>query len=262
MGRFTARPITFVIMGFTWLVLSTLVGLAIVIGLVYGTPLPAWLKPAHAHAALIGGILQLIIGGLLACFWKLSEGDQARPDSRAGLFIILNAATAVLLAGFWLGNMKIVGGAGIVVIGAVLSVATITWQYSRRELTRPASSSWLYRFSFVALIGGLTIAVAMAFRFMPEYYAHARLLHLHVILMGFVTLTAIGATHHLLPAILNTELYSPKLARLVTVLLPVGFAILIGGFITSSLRLELVIGGLLVLSIALYAYNLVRTWMR
>jgi hypothetical protein len=60
---------------------------------------------------------------------------------------------------------------------------------------------------------------------------------------------------------LNTELYSPRLARLVMGLLPAGFAILIGGFITSSLRLELVIGGLLVISIGLYAYNLWRTWI-
>jgi hypothetical protein len=70
----------------------------------------------------------------------------------------------------------------------------------------------------------------------------------------------IGATHHLLPIILNTELYSPRLARLVTVLLPTGFVILIGGFITSFLYLELAIGGLLVISIGLYAYNIVRTW--
>jgi hypothetical protein len=71
----------------------------------------------------------------------------------------------------------------------------------------------------------------------------------------------VGATHRLLPIILNVELYSPRLARLVTVLLPAGFTILIGGFITSSLRLELAIGGLLVLSIGLYAYNLLRTWV-
>jgi hypothetical protein len=157
--------------------------------------------------------------------------------------------------------MMIVGVAGIVVIGAVASIATVAWQYARQSLTQPASPSWLYRFSLIALLGGLAIGVAMAFRFMPEYYAHARLLHLHVILLGFVTMAMIGATHRLLPIILNAELYSPRLARLVTVALPAGFAILIGGFITSSLRLELAIGGLLVLSISLYAYNLLRTWV-
>ena len=36
---------------------------------------------------------------------------------------------------------------------------------------------------------------------------------------------------------------------------------MIGGFITSSLRLELAIGGLLVVCIGLYAYNLLRTWI-
>jgi hypothetical protein len=71
----------------------------------------------------------------------------------------------------------------------------------------------------------------------------------------------IGATQHFLPIILNTTLYSPRLARLVTVMLPVGFITLVGGFVNSSLYLELAIGGLLVLSIGLYAYNLLRTWM-
>jgi hypothetical protein len=101
----------------------------------------------------------------------------------------------------------------------------------------------------------------MTFQLMPEYYAHARLLHLHLILLGFVTTAMIGATHRLLPIILNAGLYSPRLARLTMGLLPAGFVILIGGFITSSLRLELVIGALLVLCIGLYAYNLLRTWV-
>ena len=261
MGRVTCQPLTFLITGFSWLLLSSLVGLAILIGLVHGTPLPSWLRLVHVHATLIGGILQLMIGGLLASVSHSSQGDRTPSDSHLGLFVSLNVATFGLLVGFGLGNMMIVGVAGIVVIGAVASISTVAWQYARQSLTQPASSSWLYRFSLIALLGGLAIGIAMAFRLMPEYYAHARLLHLHLILLGFVTLAMIGATHRLLPMILNAEIYSPGLARLVMVLLPAGFAILIGGFITSSLYLELVIGGLLVLSIGLYAYNLLRTWI-
>ncbi len=261
MGRCTCRPLTFLMTGFSWLLLSSLVGLAILIGLVYGTPLLSWMKLVHVHAALIGGILQLIIGGLLASLSATAQSDRTPSDSHLGLFIALNAATVALLIGFGLGNMTIVGVVGIVVIGVVASIATIAWQYAPQSLTQPASPSWLYRFSLVALLGGLAIGVAMAFRFMPEYYAHARLLHLHVILLGFVTMAMIGATHRLLPIILNAELYSPRLARVVMVVLPAGFTILIGGFITSSLRLELAIGGLLVLGIGLYAYNLLRTWV-
>lgn len=260
MGRLIARPLTFLTTGFGWLLLSSLLGLAILIGLIHGTPLPSWLRLVHVHAILIGGILQLTIGGLCASLSHSSHGDETPSKSHLGLFVILNASTVGLLVGFGLGDMRIVGAAGVVILGAVASLAPVAWQFSRQSPAHPANPSWLYRFSLIALLGGLAIGIAMAFRVMPEFYAHARLLHLHLILMGFVTLAMIGATQRLLPIILQTELYSPKLARLVSILLPAGFATLIGGFITSSLKLELAIGGLLVLSIGLYAYNLLRTW--
>jgi hypothetical protein len=261
MGRITCRPLTFLITGFGWLLLSSLVGLAILIGLIHGTPLSPLLRQIHVHAVLIGGILQLIVGGLLAALSTSSQSDRTSSNSHVALFTTLNAATVGLLIGFGLGNMMIVGAAGIVVMGAVASLATVAWQYAGQSPTEPASPSWFYRFSLIALLGGLAIGVMMAFQLMPEYYAHARLLHLHLILLGFVTTAMIGATHRLLPIILNAGLYSPRLARLTMGLLPAGFVILIGGFITSSLRLELVIGTLIVLSIGLYAYNLLRTWM-
>lgn len=261
MDRFMCRPLTFLITGFGWLLLSSLVGLAVLIGLVHGTPLPSWLRLVHVHAILIGGILQLMIGGLFASLSAATQSDRIPSDSHLGLFVALNAATVALLVGFGLGKMMIVGGAGIVLIGTVATIAPTAWRYARQSLTQPTESSWLHRFSLISLLIGLVISVAMAFQFTRQYYAHARLLHLHVILLGFVTMAMIGATHRLLPIVLNAELYSLKLARFVMVALPAGFAILIGGFITSSLHLELAIGGLLILSIGLYAYNLLRTWI-
>jgi hypothetical protein len=261
MGHITCRPLTFLITGFGWLLLSSLVGLASLIGLVHGTALPSWVRSVHVHALLVGGILQLMIGGLLASLSNDSQSSRAGSNSRPWLFATLNAATVMLLIGFWLGNMMIVGGAGIVVIGAVASITPVAWQYARQSQTQPTGSSWLYRFSLISLLVGLVVSVAMAFQFVQQYYAQARLLHLHLILLGFVTMAMIGATHRLLPIVLNAELYSLKLARFVMIALPAGFAILIGGFITSSLYLELAIGGLLILSIGLYAYNLLRTWL-
>jgi len=262
MSRLTYRPLTFLVTGFGWLLLSSLVGLATLIGLIHGTPLPSWLRSVHVHGILVGGILQLMIGGLLASLSSDSKSSHAGSNSYPWLFATLNAATVLLLVGFGLGNMMIVGGAGIAVIGAVASLAPTAWQYARQSRTQSTDPSWLYRVSLISLLVGLIISVAMAFQFVQQYYAHARLLHLHLILLGFVTMAMIGATHRLLPIVLNAELYSLKLARFVMVALPAGFAVLIGGFITSSLRLELAIGGLLILSIGLYAYNLLRTWLR
>jgi len=73
MGRLMCPPLTFLIAGFSWLLLSSLVGLAILIGLVHGTALPSWLRLVHVHATLVGGILQLMIGGLLASPLTTSE---------------------------------------------------------------------------------------------------------------------------------------------------------------------------------------------
>lgn len=262
MSRLTYRPLTFLVTGFGWLLLASLVGLGTLIGLVHGTPLPSWVRSVHVHAILVGGILQLMIGALLASLSGDSQSDPAGSNSRPWLFATLNAATILLLIGFGLGNMMIVGGAGIVLIGAVASIAPVAWQYARQSPTQSTDSSWLYRVSLISLLVGLVISVAMAFQFVQQYYAHARLLHLHLILLGFVTMAMIGATHRLLPIVLNTDLYSLKLARFVMVALPAGFVVLIGGFITSSLHLELAIGGFLILSIGLYAYNLLRTWLR
>ncbi len=139
MDRFTGRPLTFLITGFGWLLLSSLVGLAILIGLVHGTPLPSWMRLVHVHAILIGGILQLMIGGLLASLSSDSQSSHAGSNSRPWLFATLNAATVLLLIGFGLGNMKVVGGAGIILIGAVASVAPAAWQYARQtRLNQPA----------------------------------------------------------------------------------------------------------------------------
>jgi hypothetical protein len=261
MGRLTCRPLAFLISGFSWLLLSSLLGLAILIGLVHGTPLPTWLRSVHVHATLIGGILQLMIGGLLASQSTAIQIGTPPSHSHLGLLITLNVATVAVLVGFGFGNMTVVGVAGIVVIGAVISIASVAWLYRPQSQTELTNTSWLYRFSLTALLVGLAVSVAMAFRLIPEYYAHARLLHLHVTLMGFIVMAMIGATQQFLPVILNTTLYSPRLARFVLVSLPAGFTLLIGGFIASSLYLELAIGGLLIVTIGLYSYNLLRTWM-
>jgi cbb3-type cytochrome oxidase subunit 1 len=113
----------------------------------------------------------------------------------------------------------------------------------------------------LALFGGLAIGIGMALRFIDmSWYGHARLVHLHLNLLGFVTLAIVGTMHNLLPTILQNPLYSPRLARTVFFLLPTGIAMLIVGFATSSLKTEIVAGILLVIGAGLYAFNLFATW--
>src|SRR5512147_3101147 len=120
-------PVTFLLTGFSWLVLSSILGLAILVGLVRGTPLPAWVRLAHVHAALVGGVAQMILGGFLAFIPPLLMTGQKQRDSHAVLFVTINAGAIGMLIGFWLHQYALVGSAGFLVIGTFLWIARDAW---------------------------------------------------------------------------------------------------------------------------------------
>ena len=145
----SGTPLTFLLTGFTWLSVSFLLGIALIIGLVYGTPLPRWLKPVHVHGALVGGILQLAVGGLLVSIARASDRKDADAQSHTALFLAWNGATAALLLGFWLGNMTIVGLAGLLLAATVLSLSKTAWIHFGKAAgvgvhvsDRPCRSIW------------------------------------------------------------------------------------------------------------------------
>jgi hypothetical protein len=115
-----------------------------------------------------------MIGGLLASLSGDSQSSHAGSNSRPWLFATLNASTVLLLIGFGLGNMKVVGGAGIILIGAVASVAPAAWQYVRQHQTQPTAPPGYTVFHSSPY--SLITSYCMAFQFIQPYYAHARLL--------------------------------------------------------------------------------------
>jgi hypothetical protein len=255
-------PLTFLLTGFAWLLLASLLGIGILIGLVNGTPLPSWLRTLHVHGTLMGGLLQLIIGGFLFSWARASENKQSHSPSHTSLFLALNSLTIALLVCLGLGQLTLAGLAGLVLIGVIASLGKNAWSHVQEELNMPAGAGWIYRAAFGALVIGLVIGVAMAFRLLPEYYAHTRLLHLHLIVMGFLTVTLLVAAHQLLPVLLQKELAWPSLAPLALSFLPLGLATLLAGFVTSSLRFELAVGCFLAVAVGLCFFNLISTWIR
>lgn len=261
MPKLSCRPLTFLLTGFAWLLLSSLIGLAVLIGLVQGTPLPSWLRLVHVHGALVGGVAQMIMGAMLAFIPPLLMTGQKRPDSHPILFTVMNGGALGMLLGFGFQRFAVVAAAGLFILGAFLSVAGDAWRQTRRSLNSPPLNLLFYGLALFALFAGLAVGLGMAFRLIDmSWYSHARLVHLHLNLLGFVTLTIIGTMHNLLPTILQQGLYSPRLARTVFFVLPAGIAVLIAGFATASLKVEILAGILLMIGAGLYAFNIFSTW--
>ena len=251
-------PLNFLLAGFTWLALSFLLGIALIIGLVYGTPLPHWLKPLHVHGALVGGILQVALGALFVSIARVSSHKDGYLQSRSALFLTWNGATAALLIGFWLGNMTLVAVAGVVVTVSVLPLMRAAWVH----VGKASSAGGLYRIALAALFGGLAAGLAMALRLTDVDYAHARLAHIHLIVLGCVTMSFVVALHELMPVLLRTPQGLGSLARFALWSLPADFAVLLGAFLIGAVWLQIAVGCLLVAAIALCTFQLVGSWLK
>src|SRR5512147_3126174 len=131
-------PIVFLLTGFSWLVLASILGLAILIGLVHGTPLPPWVRQIHVHAALVGGVTQLILGGFLAMIPLPHTTAPTRKDSQLQAFLAINIGTVAMLIGFWLHHYQVVGAAGVLVGIACVWMAHVAWSRSKQY----AGSNW------------------------------------------------------------------------------------------------------------------------
>lgn len=256
------RPPLFLLTGFAWLILSSLVGLFSFLSMTRSIPLPPMLRLLHVHGALIGGVAQMILGATLAFISPLLMSGRDRSESHPLLFALMNVGTIGVLIGFWLQNYTIVGVSGLLVLMAFLSLLTDAIRQSRRSLMSPSLNLWFYGIALVALLGGLSIGLAMAFRAFPvAFLGQGRLAHIHLNLLGFVTLTIIGTMHNLFPTVLNTKLHSPRLARVAFFILPSAVVLLVSGFLLSNLWVQIGAGVMLLVGVLLYSYNILRTWI-
>ncbi len=260
MSARTYPPLSFCVTGLGWLVLASILGLAILIGLIRGTPLPPWVRMLHVHAVLVGGVAQIILGGFLLFISPPSSGNRKETDSHPLTFWALNSGLVGMLVGFWLHQPLIIGVTGFIVMAACCSVISTLWNRARRMWTSSLNQAWYYALSLLGLVGGSACGEILAFGFMPESAGYVRLAHIHLVVLGFVLLAIIGMMHHVLPIIWSRPFVSPRLAQTAMVSMPLGVAVLIGGFLNSSVPVEMAAGAMLFMGGTLWTGNLLRTW--
>ena len=118
------------------------------------------------------------------------------------------------------------------------------------------------RASLVWLGAGVSLGVAMAVH--PAWVIY-RTAHLHMLLLGFVTMMIAGVAYHVLPRFAAAPLHSPRLAAIHFIVANVGVALLASGFVvrfhsTAIAMPMLAIGGKLSAAGAYaMAWNLWRT---
>lgn len=257
----TTPPLVFCVTGFGWLVLTSIVGMATLVGLVHGTPLPSWIRALHVHAALVGGVGQILLGGLLLFIPPSNSANRKEADSHPLTFWAMNSGLIGMLLGFWLHRDMLVDLAGFVVITAFLFLIYTVWVRASRTRKLSAKDSWYYALSLFCLVGGSACGEIMTLGYLPNSHGYVRLAHIHLGVIGFVVLAIIGVVHHLLPALWNSPLMNGSLARTGFVLMPTSVAILIGGFLNSSVPLELAAGAILFIGVILWTAGLLRTWL-
>jgi hypothetical protein len=253
-------PLVLCFTGLGWLALASILGMALLVGLV-STPLPSWMGTLHVHAVLIGGVVQIILGGFLLFIPPPSSASREETDSPPLAFWAMNGGLIGMLAGFSLHRSLVVGVAGFVVMAGFLSVIPTLYLRASGAKAFSIRTSWYYALCLACLVGGSVCGELMAFGFLQELHGHVRLAHIHLTVLGFVVLAIIGMVHYLLPTIWNRPRVSPSLAQIGTVLIPIGVAGLIGGFLNSSVRIELAAGAVLFIGMTLWTVSLFRTWL-
>ena len=256
------RPPLFFLTGLVWLILSSLLGLGLLFGMVLATPLPSYFRLLHVHGALVGGVAQMILGAMVTFIPSLLMTSRDRSTSHPLLYLAINAGTIGLLVGFATSHSAMIATAGLVVVVAFLAVIGDGLNQVRSSLVSPPLNLWFYGVAVLVLLIGIGIGEAMALGLIESTSRGlARLGHIHLNLLGFVTLTIVGTMHNLFPTVLNIPLHSPKLARLTFFLMPAGVVGLVVGFMIPSLPVQIGAGVALIAASCIYGYNILRTWI-
>lgn len=153
---------------------------------------------AAAHVAFAMGIMPLIIGAMMHFVPVLTRGRE--PDARIRLLpYCFLAAGALAAAAFLLPEHFLAGIRLAVLSGLTFAAAMATWIAYRARATLGAPHPCLYWYLAAVLCLALALAAVFLMEFLPAQRAALRLFHLHLNLLGFIGLTALGTLVVLLP---------------------------------------------------------------
>ncbi len=149
------------------------------------------------HVVMAVGIMPLIFGAMIYFTPVLTRSRApSRPVLLLPLFALVAGAMATAGMVKWHGLLPVAAGTAILVVA---TLAGWMWHRARTMLGSPHPGLYWYLFALFNLLLGL-IAIFCA-TIWPEHWVNLKRFHLHVNLLGFVGLTAIGTLRVLVPTV-------------------------------------------------------------
>jgi hypothetical protein len=169
----------------------TILALALTVGLLPGSRTPAGVL----HLALAGAVLPLIIAAMCHFVPVLT---RTRPATRAGIVLPSLALLGGLVGGYGLAHDSAWLPAGLL-LGSIAAAATLAWSALRagQGLGDPHPGLAWYQGALGCLL--LSLLAMLAALSWPAWWPQLKRAHLHLNLLGFVGLTALGTLQVLLP---------------------------------------------------------------
>ena len=208
---------------------------------------------AHAHLLLLGWVTVTIIGGMYQIVPTIAGARLFNTRLAWVQFWLFNMGIILVFIGFLIGNRALIGGSGALTFFSILLFVFII----SKTILNGTERGIIIRFFVAALI--YLIAASLIGVLMALGSTRIVSSHVHLALLGFVSMTIIGAMYQMFPMLSIRDLYSEKLAHVQFWLINVGIVGLISGFLINSRPVTGAFGALIFLSILIFAFIIFRT---
>ena len=176
------------------LLLTTLLCFVVGILLPRLIPIP---PSAPLHLILAIGIMPLIFGAMIYFVPVLTRSGSPESAALLNIMGVLLAGTILVISLFLIFKLYLLAAA--IALLAVTGLSRWVQQRARNTFGAPHPGLLWYRLALLML--GLALVAIILGSFWPDQWLALRKLHLHLNILGFVGLTALGTLRVLLPTV-------------------------------------------------------------
>ncbi len=246
-----AQVLKFYAAAAVYFVLASALGAAMLVGCKKGL-----IVTAHAHLALLGFVSLIIMGAMAWMFPMMVMRDLQRPKILDVVFWLFNIGTVGLFTGFVIqgyGTITKLSGliAGLAIFHFAYQMFLTTTVKSKMPNAPASTEVKFFKAAIFYFVLATVLGILMLFG-KAGYLSGMKTLHVHIALIGFVSVTIFGGFYHVIPMLAWTlitekkkgmegmpssfkELYNDKLATIIFLLVNIG---IVGFFLGITLGMK------------------------